>query len=188
RKHRAVRNWIEKFIAMPTGGEWTGFRLAVADHYEGEQVRMVVRRTVSVRDAVSQFTTFVDASGCFRSGVAANPARKGELFKEALHSREVFTLLWINLRISSLQVRLRQDSWCTMSRPRDKNCVQVILVDQPVEVNVSEGLPRIRAPVAQQSRLSVCRRQRLSEQRVVLEIEHTQTQVQACMPVSVDIG
>src|SRR5262249_47683836 len=97
RQHGPVRDRVEELVTVPAGGEGAGLRFAVTHHYEGDQVWIIVDCPVSVRDAVSQLTALVEASRCFGSGVAANPARERKLFEEALHSRKVFTLVGINL-------------------------------------------------------------------------------------------
>src|SRR5882757_7830006 len=102
-----------------------------------------------MRDAVTQFTALMDASGRFRSGVAANSAGERKLFEEALHPGQVLALVGVNLGIRSLDVGLREDSWGTMARSRDENRVQVIFVNQPVEMGVGKGLTGIGAPMAQ---------------------------------------
>ena len=66
------------------------------------------------------------------------------------------------------------------------DCVQVVLVDQTVEVNVGEALAGVRAPVAQQPRLYMLEFERLPQQRVVPEVQHPQAQVEAGLPVCVD--
>ena len=74
-----------------------------------------------------------------------------------------------------------------MAGPADVDRVQVVLVDQPVEVDVGERLAGVGAPVAQHARLDVLDLQRLAEQGVVLEVEHPQAQVEAGPPVGVDL-
>ena len=74
-----------------------------------------------------------------------------------------------------------------MAWPGDVDRVQVVLVDQPVEVDVGERLAGVRAPVAQHARLDVLDLQRLAEQGVFLEVEHPQAQVEAGPPVGVDL-
>ncbi len=75
-----------------------------------------------------------------------------------------------------------------MPRTRDEDCVKVIFLDQTVEVNVGEALARVRAPMAQQSRLGVLDFQGFPQQRIFLQIEHSQTQVEAGAPVGVDLS
>src|SRR6266699_1997136 len=119
RQHRSVGDRIEKFVTMPAGGERAGFSLAVTHHYQSDKVWVVVNGPVSVRDAIAQFTALVNASGRFRSGVAADSAGERKLLKEALHPSQVLALVRVNLRIRSLEIGLGKDSWRTVARPRD---------------------------------------------------------------------
>jgi hypothetical protein len=50
--------------------------------------------------------------------------------------------------------------------------------------SLREGLAGITTPVTQQSRLDVFRRQWLGEQRVLLEVEHTQAEVEGGMEIA----
>jgi hypothetical protein len=52
-------------------------------------------------------------------------------------------------------------------------------------MDVGEGLAGVRAPVPQQARLNVFDLQRLAEQGVILEVKHSQREVEAGTPVSV---
>ncbi len=106
RQHRPVGDRVDEFVTVPAGGQRTGLGLAVADHYEGNQIWMVVDRSVSVRDAIPQFAALVDAAGCFGCGMAADAAGERELLEEALQSRSVFALFRINLGVRPLEVRL----------------------------------------------------------------------------------
>ena len=172
---------------MPARGERAGFGLAVAHHGESDQVRVVVDRPVGVRDAVAQLAALVDAAGRFGGGVAADAAGERELLEEALHPGQVFALVRVDLGIRPFEVGLGQDRRRAVPGPGDEDRVQVVLLDQPVEVDVREGLAGVRAPVAQQARLDVLELQRLAEQGVVLEVQHPQAQVEAGPPVGVDL-
>lgn len=50
--------------------------------------------------------------------------------------------------------------------------IQVVLLNQPVEMDVSEGLAGIRAPETQHAWLDVLDLERLTELGVVLEVQH----------------
>jgi hypothetical protein len=106
RQHRPVGHRVEEFVAVPAGGQGTGLRLAVADHHEGDQVRVVVDRPIGVRDAVAQLAALVDAAGRFRSGVAADAAGERELLEETLQSRGVFAFFRIDLRVCPFEIGL----------------------------------------------------------------------------------
>src|ERR1700687_789061 len=122
---------------------------------------MVVDRPVSVRDAVAELTTFVDTAGCLWGCVAADPARETKLFEKTLHPGDIFALVRVNLGVGSFEVRIRKDGGRSVSRPRDVDCVEVVLIDEAIEVYVAEALTSVRAPVAQQSRFDLPNIQRL---------------------------
>ena len=52
----------------------------------------------------------------------------------------------------------------------DVDGVEVVLVDQPVEVDVGKGLARVRTPMAEQPRFYLLQGQRLLQQGVGLEV------------------
>src|SRR6516162_1248080 len=54
-------------------------------------------------------------------------------------------------------------------------------------MDVGKGLASIRAPVTQHAWLDVLDLERLTEQGVVLEVQHPQAQVEAGTPVLVDL-
>src|SRR5262249_25103135 len=109
---------------------------------------VVVHCPVRMRDTIAKFTPLMDTSGRFRSGMAANPTGEGKLLEEAQHSSQAFALVRVNLGIRSFEIGLGENSRRAVTRPGDENCIEVILVDQPVEVDVSKGLAGIRAPMA----------------------------------------
>jgi hypothetical protein len=55
-------------------------------------------------------------------------------------------------------------------------------------MDVGKGLAGIRAPVTQHARLDVLELERLTQQGVVLEVQHPQAQVEAGTPVLVDLA
>ena len=94
----------------------------------------------------------------------------------------------IDLGICSLEVALGQDRGCAVPGPGNVDRVQVVLLDQPIEMDVGERLAGVRAPVAQHAWLDVLDLERLAEQGVVLEVQHPQAQVEAGPPISVDLS
>src|SRR6516165_2518717 len=139
-----------------------------------------------MRDAVAKLTALVDTAGRFRRGVAPDPAGKGELLEETLHPGEVFALVRIDLGIAAFEVRLRQDRRRPVPGATDVDGIQIVLVYQPVEMDVGKGLASIRPPMAQQPRLYMLQGQRLSQQGVGLQVKHTDAQIKTGTPVGVD--
>jgi hypothetical protein len=70
----------------------------------------------------------------------------------------------------------------------DVDHVQVALVDGAVQMHIEKVQPRRRAPVAQQTRLDVLQRQRLLQQRIVLEIDLAHGKIVGRAPVGVHLG
>ena len=163
RQHRSVGDRVEEFIAVPAGRKRTCFRLPVAHHCERDQVRVVVDRPIGVRKAVAEFAALVDAAWRFWRGVAADAARKGELLEEALHPRQIFALVGVNLGIGALEICLGQDGRRPVPGAADIDRVQVVLFDQPIEVNIGEALPGVGAPVTEEARLRVLQAQGFPE-------------------------
>src|SRR5208337_1834251 len=186
RQHRPVDDRVEEFVAVPAGGEGPRLGLAVANHHEGDQVRVVVGRPVSVRDAVAQFAAFVDTAGGFWRGVAADAAREGKLLEKALQPRCVFALFRVDLGVRPLEVSLGQYGGRPVPGATDVDRVEVVFFDQPVEVGVGKALTGVRTPMAQQPRLYMLQGQRLSQQGVDLEVQHTEAEIETRTPVRVD--
>src|SRR5262249_35849700 len=78
-QHAAVADRVEELVAVPAGGEWSGFGLAIADDAGDNQVRVVEGRAVGVRQGVAQLPALVHGTGCLRGNVAGNPAGEREL-------------------------------------------------------------------------------------------------------------
>jgi len=79
--------------------------------------------------------------------VAAYAAGERKLSKETLHPRDIFRFIRINLGVRTLQVGLGEHRRRPVTRAGEVDRVQAVLVDQPVEVDVGEGLAGVRAPV-----------------------------------------
>jgi hypothetical protein len=75
-----------------------------------------------------------------------------------------------------------------VARAREVDHVGVVLVDDPVQVDVEQIQTRRGTPVAEQSRLDVLRLQGLAQQRVLLEIDLRDRQVVGRAPVAMDLG
>ena len=76
RQHRAVTRRVEELVGMPAGGQRPGLGLAVADHARHDQVRVVERRPVGVRERVPELAALVNRPGRLRRDMRRNAARK----------------------------------------------------------------------------------------------------------------
>ena len=66
--------------------------------------------------------------------------------------------------------------------------VQIVLLDQPIEVDVDEIQPRCGSPVTQQTRLDVCDFQRLTQQRIGIEIDLPHGKIVCRAPVGMHLS
>src|SRR5262249_13841808 len=125
-----------------------------------------------MRDAVTQLASLMDGARGFGRAVAAYATGKGEFLEELPHPLFVLALVRVNLGIGALQVGGPQYARRAVAGAGQKDRVEVVLVDEAVEVNVNEAQTGTRSPVSQQAMLDVLYRQRLAEQRIVLQINH----------------
>ena len=173
---------------MPRRRERTGLGLAVTDHAGDDEVGVVERHAVRMREAVAELAALVNGARRFRRDVAPDMAREGELLEELLHPFRVLALVRIDLRVGPFQIRGRQHPWCAVAGPGDEDHVEVVLDDHPVEMHPREGERRARTPVAEQTVLHIVGFQGFLEERVVLQIDHPDSEVVAGPPVGVHRG
>ena len=79
--------------------------------------------------------------------MAGNPAGKRELLEQFLHAHFVLRDVRINLTPGAFEVYVAHQRRAPVPGTRDVEHVQVILLDDPIQVNVDEVLARHRAPV-----------------------------------------
>src|ERR1700740_683533 len=132
-KHTAVSRLIQKLVGVPTGGERSGFGLAIAYHATYEQVRVVERGAKRVRDAVSEFTTFMNRAGRFRRDVAGNPSGERELLEEPSQAIDRLRDVRVDFAVGALEISIGDKSRPTVPGSSYINDVEIVLFDQPVE-------------------------------------------------------
>src|SRR5437667_2778824 len=103
RQHRAVTGRIEKLVSVPACGQRTGLGFAVADHRSYDEIGIVERCTIRVRERVTEFTALMDRAGSLRRNVAWDPAGERELFEQLLHAVLVPGDVRIYLAVCTLQ-------------------------------------------------------------------------------------
>ena len=171
---------------MPAGRQRAGLGLAVADDAGDDQVGIVERRAVGVRQRVAEFAAFVDRAGRLRRDVARNAAGKRELLEQPLHPRFVAGDVGIDLAVGPFEIGVGDQRRAAVAGPGDEEHLEVERFDEPVEVGVDEVEAGRRAPVAEQPRLDVLLDQRLAQQRIVEEIDLADRQIVGGAPVGVD--
>src|SRR5689334_20052369 len=101
-----------------------------------------------MRQRISQLTTFMDRPGSLGRYMRRNSSRKRELPKKLAQTIFIPPNIRIDLRISPLQIGIRDQSRTTMPRAGDKDGIQVSLTNKAIHVRVYEIQPRSRPPVA----------------------------------------
>src|SRR5206468_3470635 len=109
--------------------------------------------------------------------MAGNAAGERELGEEALHALLVLRDVRIDLAVGSLEVGVRDQARPAMPGTGDVEHVQVVLLDQPVQMDVDEVQTWRGPPVAEKPWLDVLLGQWLLEQRVVIEVDLADRQV-----------
>src|SRR6185312_10333059 len=80
----------------------------------------------------------MDRARGLRRHMAGNAARERELFEEALHALFVARNVGINLGVSTLEIGVRDQAGPTMAWSRDVDHVQIVLLDDPIQLNIDE--------------------------------------------------
>ena len=154
-QNHAICRRIEELVGMPARGEGTSFGFAVADHARDDQVGVVEGSSVCMREGITQLTALVDRTGRLRRHMAGNAAGERELLEEEFHAVLVARNVRIDFAICSLEISIRHEARTAMARPGDVDHVQVVLPDDPVQVNVDEVQAWRRSPMTKQTGLDV---------------------------------
>src|SRR5277367_6049255 len=155
RQDRSIANRIQKFIRMPRGCERTSFRLAVAYRDRDDEIRIVERCPVGMRDGVAQFAAFVYRTRRLRSAVRAYSSGKRELAEKLEHASFVGALVRINLGVMALEIAVGKRGGRAMTGAGHVKDIQVVFLDEPIQVHPKEGLAGVGSPVAKQTVLDV---------------------------------
>src|SRR5262249_46379061 len=102
-------------------------------------------------------------------------------------SRQILRDLGIDRRVGPFKVGESDQGWAAVTGSSQVDHVGVALIDQAVEVDVEEAEAWGRAPVAEQSRLDVLRIQRLSQERIVEQVDLGGGQVVGGVPITVHL-
>ncbi len=188
RKHGAVADRIEEVHAFPRALERTGFRLAIAHHADDEKIRVVERRTEGVREHISQLASFVDRAGCRNTDVARHASGSRELAEQPPHPRRILGNLRIDLGVGPLEVDIGQKSGPAVPRAGEVDHACTGLANQPVQMHVDKTQSGRGPPVTQKSSLDVLGSQRLAQQRIVLQVDLTDSEVIGRPPVGIELG
>ncbi len=183
---RSVADRVHELVGVPARGQRPRLRLPVADHRAHDEVRVVERGAVGVRQRVPELAPLVDRSRRLGRDVARDPARERELAEQPPHSVLVPGDAGVDLAVRALEIGIGHDRGAAVPGPGDVDRVQVPVPDHPVHVGVDEVQARCRPPVAQQPGLHVPGSQGFAKQRVVQQVDLTDGEVVGGAPVGVD--
>src|SRR6185437_1184245 len=136
-------------------------------------------------ERIAQLATLVDRARALWRYVAGNSSRKRKLSKELPQPGLILADIGIDLAVRALEIRVAHEGRAAVTGPGHVDHVEVVFLDDPVQVDVNEVLPRGRAPVTQQHGLDVRELQRPFQQWIVVEIDLADRQVIGGTPVSV---
>src|SRR6266478_2616288 len=140
---------------MPTCRQWAGFRFAVSYDAAHQQIGIVERRSIRMRNGVTEFAAFVNRSRRFRGDVAWNAPRKRELLEEMLQPFCILRDMRIDFAVSSFQIGVGDQARAAVSRTRDIDQVEVVFLDQAIQMDINEIQSGGCSPVPEQAGLDV---------------------------------
>ena len=185
-QHRPVPRRVQEVDAGPAPRERAGLGLAVAHHRGHDQVRVVEGGSEGVHQHVAELAALVNGTWRRHAHVARDAPRAGELAEEAPQAGLVPRHLRVDLGVGPLEVDVGHDRGPAVARPGQVDHVRGALGHETVQVRVDEGEARRGAPVAEEPRLDVRGRERLPQQRIVLQIDLADGQVVRGPPVRVE--
>ena len=111
---------------MPRRGERPGLRLAVTHNAGDNQIGVVERHAVGMREAVAKLAAFVDRAWRFRRDVTADVSREGKLLEKLLHPFRVLALVRIDFGVRPFEIRRPQHAGRPVARSGHENHVEVV--------------------------------------------------------------
>ena len=85
RQDGAVPHRVQELVGMPARRQRSGLGLAVADNTGDDQIRIVERGAIGVREGIAKLAALMDGAWGFGCDVTGNAARERELREQALH-------------------------------------------------------------------------------------------------------
>src|SRR5271157_6620105 len=170
---------------MPGSRQRPGLRLAISNDSSNDQLGIVESGATRVGQHIPKFTALMDRAWRFGSAVAPDASGKRKLLEELAQAFEVFALVGIHLGVRSFQITRSKNTWGAVPRSGKKDHVEVVFLDQPIEVYIDKRQPWARSPMPEQPVLDVFWSQRLREQRIIEQVNHSQAEIIASPPVSV---
>src|ERR1700752_1607543 len=138
-----------------------------------------------MRQHIAELSAFVNRSRRLRRTVTPDAAGKGKLPEELPQPLDVLALFRIDLGVGSFEVSWTENARRAMPRTGQEDHVEIVLLDEPAQVNIYKRQPWAGSPVSQQTTLDMFRAQRFRQQRIIQQIDHAQAEVIASSPAGV---
>src|ERR1700689_3520790 len=104
---------------MPRGRERPSLRLAVSHHDSDNEIRVIERRAVAVRNRIAELTAFMNRAGRFRRAVRTDSTRKRKLPEKLEKPSFVAALIRIDLRVVAFEIAVSKRGRRAMTGPGD---------------------------------------------------------------------
>ena len=176
---------VQELVRMPTRGQRPGLRLSISHYTTDQKVRIIKGCAIGMRNAVTEFSSLMNGSRRLRRHMARDSARKRKLLEQTFHAELVLPNIRVDFAVRAFQVSVRHQARPAMTRTRDVNHIQVEFLDQTIAMHINEIKARRGTPVAEEPRLHMLYFQRLSQQRVVVQINLPYRQVVGGAPVRI---
>src|SRR3954453_19937902 len=110
---------------------------------------------------------------------------EGELLEEFLQSLGVFALVRIDFGVRPLKIAGCEYTRRAVARTGNEDHIQVVTLDDAVQVGPDEREGRACAPMAEQASLDVLGGERITQQRIIQQIDHADGKVITSVPPGV---
>ena len=138
-KHRSIANRVEKLDALPGTLQRPCFCLAIANNRRNNQVWIIKSGPKGVGEDVAEFSSFMDGAWSRHADVTWHASRRRELAKEQVHPLGILRHLGIDFRVGAFEIDIREERRSTMSWAGQVDHVHVMILDEPVEVDIDEA-------------------------------------------------
>jgi hypothetical protein len=186
-EHGAVVDGVEELVRVPARGEGAGLGLAVADDAGGDQVRVVEHGAIGVGEGVAELAPLVDRAGGLGRRVAGDAAGERELFEQAAHPLLVLGDVGVDLAVGPFEVGVGHHARAAVAGAADVDHAEIARLDGAVQVDPDEVEAGGGPPVAEQTGLDVLDRDRLLEQRVLVQVNLSHGEIVGRAPPRVDL-
>src|SRR5581483_7859277 len=104
---------------------------------------------------VTQFAPLVDRAGRWHADMAGDASRCGELTEETTQAGLVLGNLWIDFRVTALEIDVRDQRRPAVSRSGQVDRVDVLFSDQSIEMDIDKAQAGRSTPMTQEPRFDV---------------------------------